>query len=150
MRVIEHPGPFKVELDGNSHLKLYVRPGTDAARREKVLYDWYRSELKARIPEMTARWEPVIGVRVAQWGVKRMKTRWGTCNIDARRIWLNLELARKPLRCLEYVTVHEMIHLLEQSHNERFLDLMDQFMPRWRRYRDELNSLPLAHENRTY
>jgi len=150
LRVIEQAGPFKVELKGNSRLNLYVRLGTDAVRREKVLNDWYRSELKDRIPELIAKWEPVIGVKVAQWGVKKMKTKWGTCNIDARRIWLNLELAKKPPQCLEYIIVHEMVHLLERHHNDRFRELIDRFMPQWRLYRDELNHAPLAHEDWSY
>ena len=150
LKVIERPGPYKVELKGNSHLNLYVRPGTDTARREKVLNDWYRRELKARVPEMVAKWEPVIGVKVAQWGVKKMKTKWGSCNIGARRLWLNLELAKKPPRCLEYILVHEMVHLLERHHNDRFRGLIDRFLPSWRLRRDELNSSPLGHEDWVY
>jgi len=150
LRVIEHPGPFGVELSGNSHLNLYVRPGTDTARCVKVLQDWYRRELKVRIPVLIAQYEPVIGVEVAEWGVKKMKTRWGTCNADARRIWLNLELAKKPPRCLEYIVVHEMVHLLERHHNAHFRELMDRFMPQWKLARDELNRAPLAHEDWTY
>ena len=128
LRVIERLGPFKVEVNGNARLTLYVRPDANVARREKALNDWYRSELKARIPGLIAKWEPVIGVKVAQWGVKKMKTKWGTCNIDARRIWLNLELAKKPPQCLEYILVHEMVHLLERHHNDRFRKLMDMSM----------------------
>ena len=150
LRVIEGPGPFRVELNGNSYLNLHVRPGADATRREKALNNWYRHELKARIPELIAKWEPRIGVTVAQWGVKKMKTRWGTCNTDARRIWVNLELAKKPPRCLEYILVHEMVHLLERHHNDRFRTLMNHHMPRWRLHRDELNRAPLAHEDWKY
>jgi hypothetical protein len=79
-----------------------------------------------------------------------MKTKWGTCNITARRIWLNLELAKKPVRCLEYIIVHELVHLLERNHNDRFKELMDQFMPQWKQYREELNHTPLAHETWEY
>lgn len=86
----------------------------------------------------------------AEWGIKRMKTRWGTCNPDARRIWLNLELAKKPASCLEYILVHEMVHLLERRHNERFKELMDKLMPQWRLHRQELNRAPLSHEGWTY
>ncbi len=95
-------------------------------------------------------WQPVIGVPVAQWGVKKMKTRWGSCNPVARRIWLNLELAKKPPRCLEYILVHEMVHLLEWHHNDRFRGLMGCFLPSWRLRRDELNSSPLGHEDWSY
>ena len=99
---------------------------------------------------MLAKWEPIIGVVVAQCGIKRMKTKWGTCNIEARRIWLNLELAKKPPVCLEYILVHEMVHLLERHHNDRFRAYMDEFMPQWRTYREELNRAPLAHEDWDY
>lgn len=95
---------------------------------------------------MIEKWEGVIGESVKSWGIKRMKTRWGTCNPTARRIWLNLELAKKPLHCLEYVVVHEIVHLLERTHNDRFKGFMTSFMPQWRHYRAELNALPLAHE----
>jgi predicted metal-dependent hydrolase len=107
-------------------------------------------KLKALSPNLIAKWEPVIGVQVAEWGIKRMKTRWGTCNADARRIWLNLELAKKPPQCLEYILVHEMVHLLEWRHNDRFKTLMDRVMPQWRLYRAELNRAPLAHEDWNY
>ena len=89
-------------------------------------------------------------MQVADWGVKRMKTKWGSCSIEARRIWLNLELAKKPVQCLEYIVVHEMVHLIERHHNARFMELMDAFKPSWRLYRDELNHTPLGHETWVY
>ncbi len=97
-----------------------------------------------------AKWEPVIGVQVSQWGIKKMKTRWGACNIAAKRIWLNLELAKKPPECLSYILVHEMVHLLERHHNVRFKALMDGFMSQWRLYQETLNRAPLAHEEWYY
>jgi predicted metal-dependent hydrolase len=106
--------------------------------------------MKSLVPDLITRWQPVIGVRVADWGIKKMKTRWGSCNVRDQRVWLNLELAKKPPHCLEYVLVHEMVHLLERHHNERFKALMDQFMPQWRLYRDKLNQAPLAHEEWAY
>ena len=124
--------------------------GTGRDQREAVLHRWYRQRLRQRIPQLISQWEPEIGVTVAQWGIKRMKTRWGTCNVEARRIWLNLELAKKPASCLEYILVHEMVHLLERHHNERFRELMDRLMPLWREYRAELNRAPLAHESWSY
>ena len=150
LRVIEQPGPYKVVLNGHSYLELYIRPGTDTARREKLLNDWYRSQLKSRIPPLISMWEPVLGVTVAQWGVKKMKTKWGSCNSDAQRIWLNLELAKKPPLCLEYILVHEMLHMLERHHNHRFQSLLDRFYPQWQLARDTLNHAPLAHENWNY
>lgn len=148
--VVEHDGPASIGLRNNTTLKLWVRPGTDRKRREAVLHRWYRQRLREQIPELIAKWEPVIGVNVADWGIKKMKTRWGTCNIAARRIWLNLELAKKPASCTEYILVHEMVHLREQHHNDRFRDYMDRFMPQWRLYRDELNRSPLSHEHWDY
>ncbi len=150
LRVVEEDAPARVTIRGNTHLILRVRPGTSAEKREEILSQWYRRRLRAVVPELIARWEPVIGVQVAEWGIRRMKTRWGTCNIEAGRIWLNLELAKKPPQCLEYILVHEMVHLLERHHNDRFRECMDRFMPQWRLHRDELNRWPLAHEDWEY
>jgi predicted metal-dependent hydrolase len=127
-----------------------VPPGTGRERREAVLHRWYRRRLREQIPELIAKWEPIVGVKVAAWGIKRMKTRWGTCNISDRRIWVNLELAKKPSACLEYIIVHEMVHLLERHHTDRFRDHMDRFMPQWRLQKEVLNRAPLAHETWTY
>lgn len=128
LNIIEHKGANRVELmDGR--LNLYVRPKTAVARRAALLDQWYRRQLKSWIPELLARWQPIIGVQAADWGIKKMKTRWGSCNLRARRIWLNLELAKKPFACVEYVLVHELVHLLEPRHNARFYQLMDQFLP---------------------
>lgn len=146
LRVLEHGGPNRISRKSNSELIFHIRPGTDREKREQILNDWYRHHLKSLVPDLVADWQPIIGVRVDEWGIKRMKTKWGSCNIGERRIWLNLELAKKPPRCLEYILVHEMVHLLERHHNDRFKTLMNQLMPQWRLYRDELNGTPLAHE----
>lgn len=148
--VTEQKSPPFVRVRGNTILELSVRPNTDSNKRRELLERWYRQQLKRIIPELIAKWEPILGVQVADWGIKRMKTRWGTCNITVRRIWLNLELAKKPPQCLEYIVVHEMVHLLERHHNDRFRELMDHFLPHWRLYRDELNQAPLAYENWHY
>jgi predicted metal-dependent hydrolase len=150
LAVVDHAGPAAVRFRNNSTLELRVRPGTNRRYRGAVLNRWYRQWLRERIPVLIAKWEPKIGVSAAEWGIKRMKTRWGTCNPDARRIWLNLELAKKPASCLEYILVHEMVHLLERHHNERFRELMDKLMPQWRLHRQELNRVPLSHEDWTY
>jgi predicted metal-dependent hydrolase len=134
-------------LDGE-YLKLRVRPGTDREAREKLINDWYRKHVKERGPLLVRKWEPVMGVSVADWGVKRMKTRWGSCNIRDRRVWLNSELAKKPPGCLEYVLVHEMAHLLERGHGHRFISLMDRFLPEWRLLQADLDGYPLAQEAR--
>lgn len=143
LNVIYQNGPGRVDLPNTTSIDLYVREGTSSNQREQVLLAWYRERLKEQIPLIIEKWEGTIGVEVAQWGVKRMKTRWGSCNIKARRIWLNLELAKRSVNCLEYITVHEMTHLLERLHNDRFKSLLDQFMPQWRLYREELKHAPL-------
>jgi predicted metal-dependent hydrolase len=148
LRVIERPGRAHVELDGE-RLLLYVPEGTDAEARGKLLQSWQRAELRAAIAPLIAAWEPVIERRVPEWGVRRMKTKWGSCSRETGRIQLNLELAKKPPRCLEYIVVHEMTHLLERGHGERFVKLMDGFLPDWRSRRDELNNAPLAEERWT-
>lgn len=148
--VIEQGGPPAVRLRNNRTMELRVRPGSDREKREFVLHRWRRQQLREQISSLIAEWEPKIGVEVAEWGIKKMKTRWGSCNIEARRIWLNLELAKKSPSCLEYILVHEMVHILERHHNERFRGLMDRLMPQWRLHREELNRAPLSHENWEY
>jgi len=149
LRVIEHHAAGKVVLR-NASIDLYVRPETRPDQREQVLQRWYREQLKALVPPLLEKWQVVLGVEVADWGVKKMKTKWGACTIDARRIWINLELAKKPVQCLEYIIVHELVHLLERHHNDRFHKLMDQFMPQWQLHREELNRGPLGYENWDY
>ncbi len=144
--VTEHDGPPTVRLLNNTTLALTVRPDTSRDKREAVLYRWYRHRLRSRLPALLAKWESRVGTRGTETRIKKMKTHWGTCNADARRIWLNLELAKKPVLCLEYILVHEMVHLIERNHTDRFRQLMDTLMPQWRVYRDELNQSPLAHE----
>ncbi|MEW6296020.1 MAG: SprT family zinc-dependent metalloprotease [Candidatus Diapherotrites archaeon] len=150
LRIIENRTAGKVVLRKKSFLDLYVRPEINAEQREQILLKWYRQQLKGMIPSLLGKWQSELGVQVSDWGIKKMKTKWGACNIDARRIWLNLELAKKPVQCLEYILVHELVHLLERHHNDRFQKLMDQFMPQWRLHREELNRAPLAHENWDY
>lgn len=148
--VVEHPGRQGVSVVDKRTLQLQVRPGADHLARQRVLERWYREQLKVQVPDLVSLWAPVMGVRVNECRIKRMRTLWGSCNIQAERVWLNLELAKKPLRCLEYVLLHEMVHLLERRHNERFRGFMDQFMPDWRLRKDELNGAPLAHESWDY
>jgi predicted metal-dependent hydrolase len=139
-----------VRLRNNRRLELCVRPGTSRLNREAALHRWYRQLLRNEIPKLIAKWEPLIQANVADWGIKKMKTRWGTCNSQARRIWLNLELAKKTPACLEYIIVHEMIHLLERHHNQRFNECMDRVLPDWHLRREKLNRAPLSHEEWTY
>lgn len=130
-----------VEIRNKKYIDLYVRENTPKYLRERAMTEWYRRELKKLIPTIIAKWEPIIGVEVNEFGVKKMKTRWGSCNPKAKRIWLNLELVKKSPTCIEYVVVHEMTHLLERKHNERFIAYMDKFLPNWRAIKDELNGL---------
>lgn len=150
LNVVKLDSPAKIILRGNSTMNLHVRPGTSAEKREQILQRWYREQLRVLIPSLLEKWQPEIGVQVAHWGIKRMKTKWGSCNMEAGRIWLNLELAKKPPSCLEYILVHELVHLLERHHNDRFRDYMDRFMPQWRLHREELNRAPLSHESWSY
>ena len=128
-----------------STIDLHVRKRTSIEKRHEIMNGWYRSELKRALPEVIRKWENRIGVSTENWGVKLMKTRWGSCNRKARRIWINLELAKKPPICLEYVVVHELIHFLEPHHNDKFKKHMDEVMPQWRAYREQLNRFPLSH-----
>jgi hypothetical protein len=121
-----------------------VRPGTSQEQCQVILDAWYRNELKKIVPQIIAYWQPKIGVQVKDWGIKKMRTKWGTCNIEERRLWLNLELAKKPLECLEYIVVHEMIHLLERRHNDKFLYYMNKYSPQWKAIKEKLNSLPVG------
>jgi len=147
LRVVEHDQAGQVWIVNKSKLELAMRPGSSAGDRERVMQQWLRVQLKVQAEPLIGKWQAVVGVEVAEWGVKRMKTKWGSCSIDARRIWLNLELAKKPVECLEYIIVHELAHLLERNHNERFIKIMDRRMPKWRSVRELLNSAPLAHES---
>lgn len=148
--IIEHNGPPAVRLPNNTTMELRVRPGSDRDMREAVLHRWYRHQLRAEVPALVAKWQPRVGVIVNEVRIKKMKTRWGSCNASAGRVWLNLELVKKPPSCLAYILVHEMVHFLERHHNERFRALMDALMPQWCLYKDELNRAPLAHETWRY
>jgi predicted metal-dependent hydrolase len=145
LRIKEQEAPAKVEIKTKTYIDLSVRPNSTLEQRQTILNEWYRKELKKLIPEIIEKWEKKIGVSVAEWQVKQMKTKWGTCNIEEKRIWINLELAKKPIHCLEYIIVHEMIHLIERHHNDRFMALMDKYIPQWKFFKEELNRLPVSH-----
>jgi len=149
LKVIEENTPANVILKHET-IELHIRPGTPTEKRQSILEGWYRGKLKEIVPEMIAKWEKKMRVSVNQFGIKKMRARWGTCNIEARRIWLNLELAKKPVYCLEYILIHEMLHLLERRHNERFMAYMDKFLPQWRAYKEELNRFPISHVEWNY
>lgn len=141
--VIKNATPT-VTLKHNT-IELTVRPGSDVLTRQRVLERWYREKLKAIAEKLIAKWEKEMDVDVEDLGIKKMKTKWGTCNIDAKRIWLNLELAKKPSKCVEYIVVHEMVHLLERRHNDKFIAYMNKYLPEWRELKSELNRLPVSH-----
>ncbi|MGB1249326.1 MAG: M48 family metallopeptidase [Candidatus Promineifilaceae bacterium] len=150
LEVVEQWGKHSVQIKNNEWLLLTINPNTTRVNREKVLTEWYRAELKRRVPPLLEKWQPRVGREVSGWRVRRMKLHWGSCNIEARRILLNLELAKKTPTCLEYILVHELVHLLERKHNDQFRAHMDRLMPQWAHHRKTLNSSPLAHEGWGY
>lgn len=131
----------------HKRITIHVRPGSDAAKRAEVLHEWHKSLLHAVIPHLIATWEPKLGVKVKSYFLQRMKTKWGSCNHQAGHIRLNTELVKKPKDLLEYVIVHEMVHLLEPTHSDRFVAVLDKHYPNWREARAELNELPLSAES---
>lgn len=150
LEVIEIFGKPHFALKGNNTLLLSTPTDTSKEKRLKLLDDWYREQIKERVPALLAKWQAVVNVEASHCGIRKMKTKWGSCNTSDKRIWLNLELAKKPPECLEYILVHELVHLLERHHNRRFKAFMDEFMPNWSLHRDTLNSSPLANENWVY
>ena len=147
LKVLESEGPPVVRLS-HGVMFLRVHPGESEERKQAVVEKWYRGQVREVASSIIAKWEPRMGVKVTRLFVRRMKTRWGSCNPSAGSIRLNADLAGRPPECLEYVVVHEMVHLLEPSHNTRFVTLMDQFLPGWRVSRAELNRLPVRREDR--
>jgi len=146
LNVVEHDKAGKVVLRTKTIMDLYARPEATAEQRERILQRWYRKQLKELVPPLLDKWQQTLGVQIDQWGIKKMKTKWGGCNVEARRIWLNLELAKRPVQCLEYIIVHELVHLLERHHNDRFAAYMDKYMPSWKSLRETLNRGPLGRE----
>lgn len=150
LEVIERPGPLSVSIRSNTVLSMEVPPGLDADKRAELLDRWYRNQLRAATPGLLDKWLPKLEVPAPEVRIRRLKTLWGSCNAEARRIWLNLELIKKPPTCLEFIMVHELAHLIERHHNDHFLAIMDRAMPTWRAARDELNRSPLAHSDWMY
>ncbi len=139
LKIVESGGAVGVKLNG-SDIELQIKKNTATADRERIMNEWYRNELKRVVPVLMRTWENRIGVSASGWGLRSMRTRWGSCNPRTGKIWISLELARREMIYLEYVIVHELVHLLERHHDESFKKYMDRFIPDWRRYRDELNS----------
>lgn len=149
LTVVERDQAPTVELRPRRML-LSVRPGSDREKRQAIVELWYREQIREALPALLAKWTPTVGVKVKGIAVQRMKTKWGSCNTPARTIRLNTDLAKLPPHCLEYVLVHELVHLLERRHNDRFTALMDRFMPRWPHYRTELNRSALSNQDWNY
>ena len=150
LTVVHAPGPAKVVPRGKSALEIHVAQGAGSEERFRLLLRWYREGLRERAQPLLLKWQKVMRVELAECGIKRMKTKWGSCNTDARRIWLNLELAKKPVQCLEYLIVHELAHLIVRHHDDRFTTLMDEHLPDWKARRALLNAQPLAHDTWEY
>jgi predicted metal-dependent hydrolase len=150
LQVITENGRPGVKILKNSFIQIKVPKNSTREEKEKVLENWYRNEMRKRISPLLEKWENKIGIKVNSVYIKKMKTLWGSCNSEEKRIWLNLELMKKPPQCLEYILVHEMIHFLERHHNDRFYALMDQFLPNWRSLKAELNRSPLSHAEWNY
>lgn len=146
LEVVEAEGKSGVRIRRATTMTLEVPAGATTKQRERVLHRWYREQLQEQIPPLLQKWERTLGVRATDWGIKRMKTKWGSCNAEAGRIWLNLELAKKSPECLEYLVAHELAHLRVRHHDDRFNALMDRHLPRWRVIRTALNKAPLANE----
>nr|WP_208458304.1 SprT family zinc-dependent metalloprotease [Burkholderia vietnamiensis] len=149
LRIVEVDAAPTVKLK-HATLELGLRPGSDANKRHEMLEAWYREQLREAVPPLLEKWEPMLGVKARRILVQHMKTKWGSCNPVTGNIRLNTDLARKPSECLEYILVHELLHLMEPTHNARFQSLMDRFMPQWRQMRDEVNRLPVRHEDWAY
>ena len=145
LTVVERDAAPSIDRKHN-RIVLAVRPGTATERRGELLDAWYREQVKTAVPPLLKKWEALMNVKSSKVFVQRMKTKWGSCNITDRRIWLNLELAKKPPECLEYVLVHELVHLRERQHNASFTAYMDDLLPNWRSVRDQLNAEYLAAE----
>jgi hypothetical protein len=149
LKVIELEQAPAVSLQPG-HLVLTMRRESNEPAKDAVVAQWYREQLKRVAWGLISKWQPIIGVKVTRLFVQQMKTKWGSCNPEARTMRLNTELTKKPEECLEYIVVHELVHLLEPSHNARFIALMDQFLPKWRYYRQRLNRLPIRHADWSY
>ena len=149
LKVIEGDEAPSVALQ-HSRMLLPVHPGIDAKKKRAIVEAWYRQQLKKAVPPLIARWEPLMGVKVERFFVQRMKTKWGSCNPGSCSVRLNTDLAKKPRECLEYILVHEIVHMLEPTHNAHFVAIMDRLMPQWRVCREQLNQLPVCHERWSY
>ena len=146
LKVIERNGKHELKIKNKTYLELYISPNASIEAKEKIFNEWYRAHLKDILPKLIMSWEEKIDVQCKAWDIKKMRTKWGSCNIEKRKILLNLELAKKPRQCLEYVIAHELMHFHERHHNDNFKRLLDKYMPNWKTLKRELNDLPVAYE----
>jgi predicted metal-dependent hydrolase len=137
---------FKIKLAGSSRIELRTPVGTDRDAREQAILRWHRRELRKRAELEAKAWAARLKFDMPEIGIKRMRTKWGTSNPSVRRIWLNLELAQKPVHCISYIILHELVHFRHRKHGEEFVAVLDLMMPNWRSIRAELNELPLAFQ----
>jgi predicted metal-dependent hydrolase len=149
LRVVEKDEPPRIAVKGN-RLLLQVRPGTAKPKKRELFEEWYRLQLREALADLVDKWRERLGVDLAGIHVQRMRTKWGSCNAPRRTIRLNTDLVRKPRQCLEYILVHELIHFQVRRHDDKFIALMDTHLPNWRHLRQQLNSMPLAHEHWDY
>jgi len=145
LNVIQTEAKPHLEIKRKTRIDMYVKPQATVEQKEKIFEDFYRRELKKQIPKLLNKWEKRTGLSVKEVRIRKMKTKWGSCNPNHQRIWLNLELAKKPQRCIEYIIVHEMAHLIEKNHTKKFKALLNSFMPKWTQYKKELNTGKLGH-----
>lgn len=150
LRINYHKAKPKIIIRSKKYIDLCVKKSSTQEYKQKAIFNWYREELKKQIPKLLSKWEKKTGIEVREWRIRRMKTKWGTCNRKEKRVWLNLELAKKPQSCVEYILLHEMVHILEKNHTETFIKIMNEFMPKWKFYREELNRFILNHEDWNY
>lgn len=144
LNVISTNEAADVKIKSGGIIEIKAKQHSTRNQVHKTLTEWYRAQLKELVPGLIAKWESIINVKVEHWHIRQMKTKWGSCNTERKSILLNLELAKKPKHCIEYIIVHEMIHLLERKHNDKFRAQLDRFMPKWRIFRRELNRLPIG------
>ena len=147
LNVIDTDSKPKIEIKRKTHIDLHISKKSSIQKRESVFEKFYRSEMDKLVPSLIKKWQDKVGVKANEIRFRKMKTKWGTCNIDDKRIWLNLELAKKPRKCLDYVILHELVHLIEKNHSEKFMDVLESVMPNWSSVKDELNMYPLGYAN---
>ena len=145
LNVIKSNEPSKIVTKRKTHIDLYIKKSSTILQRRNLFEKFYRKELEIILLKSVKKWEKKVGVKVKESRIRKMKTKWGTCNIKDKRIWLNLELAKQPFHCIDYVIVHELVHLKERKHNDRFIELLESAYPRWQEHKDELNQGILSH-----